>query len=375
MSGLADNVLKLSRMRLQRDQTIANLETAVTLTAVTVKGSNPGELRMLSYVPAGLPAGAPLVVALHGCTQNAAAYDQGSGWSTLAERHGFALLLPEQQRSNNSNLCFNWFQPEDTSHGRGEAESIRQMILQMIAAHGLDARRVFITGLSAGGAMTATMLATSPELFAGGAIIAGLPHGAANGMMEAFSAMGQGRHHGARQWGDMVRAALPHRGPWPTVQIWQGTADSTVSPTNADELALQWSDVLGLPSQPAFTEQVDGSRHDVWPQIDGRVVLERWTVPGLGHGTPIRPTASDMDQAVGVAGPHMLASGISSTWHIAQSWGLLTQAAQERAVTPKAAPSPAEVGASEAMSLLPKMGEMLQPGLVIERALKAAGLL
>ena len=103
------------------------------------------------------------------------AYDFGTGWSTLAKRYGFALLMPEQQASNNANTCFNWFNPGDVARGRGEAASIRQMVARMVADHKIDPRRIYITGLSAGGAMTSVMLAIYPEVFAGGAIIAGLP--------------------------------------------------------------------------------------------------------------------------------------------------------------------------------------------------------
>jgi poly(3-hydroxybutyrate) depolymerase len=88
-------------------------------------GSNPSALRALLHVPPGLSPDAPLVVVLHGCTQTAADYDHGSGWSELAERFGFAVLFPEQQRANNPNLCFNWFSPEDARRGSGEVESIR----------------------------------------------------------------------------------------------------------------------------------------------------------------------------------------------------------------------------------------------------------
>ena len=100
---------------------------------------------------------------LHGCTQTAADYDQGSGWSQLADRHGFVLLYPEQNRANNANLCFNWFEPGDIARGKGEALSIRQMIGAVAVAHGMDRDRVFVTGLSAGGAMASVMLATYPE--------------------------------------------------------------------------------------------------------------------------------------------------------------------------------------------------------------------
>jgi poly(3-hydroxybutyrate) depolymerase len=90
-------------------------------------GSNPGALRMFTYLPPHVSAEAALVVVLHGCTQTAASYDLGAGWSTLADRYGFALLLPEQQRSNNLNGCFNWFQTGDIKREHGEALSIRQM--------------------------------------------------------------------------------------------------------------------------------------------------------------------------------------------------------------------------------------------------------
>ena len=149
-------------------------------------GSNPGNLRMFGYRPPTLADNPALVVVLHGCTQTAAGYDLGAGWSTLADRYGFALLLPEQQRSNNPNGCFNWFQPEHSRRNQGEPLSIRQMIEKSIVDHGIDRRRVFITGLSAGGAMTSNMLACYPEVFAGGAIVAGLPYGAATTVQQAF---------------------------------------------------------------------------------------------------------------------------------------------------------------------------------------------
>src|SRR6185436_18234777 len=180
---------------------------ATHLTELTGFGSNPGALRMFTYVPKNLPRSPAMVVVLHGCTQSAASYDLGAGWSTLAERYGFVLLLPEQTPANNPKTCFNWFLPGDTHRDRGEALSIRQMIEKTIGAHGIDRRQVFITGLSAGGAMTTAMLATYPEVLAAGAIIAGLPYGTANNVQEAFESMFQGKSHIAKVWGDKVRRA------------------------------------------------------------------------------------------------------------------------------------------------------------------------
>src|SRR5689334_10932881 len=105
-------------------------------------GSNPGNLRMFVYRPPSLADNPALVVVLHGCTQSAAGYDLGAGWSTLADRYGFVLLFPEQTQANNPKTCFNWFLPGDTARDRGEALSIRQMIEQTIGAHGIDRGRL-----------------------------------------------------------------------------------------------------------------------------------------------------------------------------------------------------------------------------------------
>jgi poly(3-hydroxybutyrate) depolymerase len=137
-------------------------------------GSNPGQLRMFKYVPEGLEPGRPLVVALHGCTQQASAYDDETGWIALADRHRFALLLP--QETVNLARCFRWFEVDQSSRDQGEALSVRQMIERMVADHQLNPARVHVTGLSAGGAMTAVLLAVYPDLFAGGAVIAGIPY-------------------------------------------------------------------------------------------------------------------------------------------------------------------------------------------------------
>ena len=330
MPGLGETVFDLTQLRQSMQGGARELAGLRQLIQIEPTGSNPGGLGMLAYVPPRLPPGAPLVVVLHGCAQTASGYDHGAGWSTLAERHGFALLLPEQHRANNANLCFNWFEPGDVTHGDGEVLSITQMIGQMIAAHALDPARVYINGLSAGGAMTAAMLALYPELFAGGAIVAGLPYGAASGVQQAFEAMQHVRVRSARDWGDLVRASSAYRGKRAPVQIWQGGADATVRQGNFDELVKQWADVNGV-LEPPFTDRIDAAVHRVWRGSYGNdIVLESYFMPGLAHGAPLHTAAGDIDQSVGVVGPYMLEAGISSTWRIARSWGLLTQPAEAR---------------------------------------------
>jgi feruloyl esterase len=282
-------------------------------------GANPGALRMKVYRPANLPRRAPLVVVLHGCRQTAEGYAAGAGWLALADRFGFAVLCPEQTSANNAYCCFNWFEPGDMVRDRGEAASIRQMIEWMLADGRLDRARVFVTGLSAGGAMTNVMLAAYPEVFAGGAPIAGLPYGVASDAREALGAMFQGVRHSPQVWGDRVRAASSFRGPWPKVSVWHGDADTTVKPDNGEAVALQWSNVHGLPLQPGATETHGLVDRSVWLDGRGVPVVERFVIHGLGHGTPL---ATLGPEGCGEAGPFLLEAGVSSSLQIAKFWGV-----------------------------------------------------
>ncbi len=141
-------------------------DTRDRLTALNEFGTDPGSLQADTYIPENFPKNGPLVVVLHGSTQSAESYDYGSGWSTLADECGIALLFPGQRQTNNAIGSFNWFSPDDSQRGGGEPLSIRQMIRQVVDDHGVDPSRVFITGMSSGGAMTSVMLATYPEVFA-----------------------------------------------------------------------------------------------------------------------------------------------------------------------------------------------------------------
>jgi poly(hydroxyalkanoate) depolymerase family esterase len=283
-------------------------------------GPNPGSLRMFKFVPPTLQQPRALVVVLHGCGQSAAGYDHGAGWATVARHYGFALLMPEQQTSNNANGCFNWFNPEDTTREHGEAASIRQMIVRMTADHGLDARRIFITGLSAGGAMSAVMLATYPEVFAAGAIIAGLPFGVATNVREALTGMHSSAARTPRKLGDLVRKASSHKGPWPKLSVWHGSADRVVHPANANELVKQWLDLHHLPLAPMSEGMVDGHPRQVWWNADGETVVESYTITDMAHGTPLG--MADNEQRYGAQGAFLIEAGISSSFHIAQFFGL-----------------------------------------------------
>jgi poly(hydroxyalkanoate) depolymerase family esterase len=329
---------------------------ASPLSETTGFGANPGDLRMFSFVPENPPKTPALVVVLHGCTQSASGYDIGTGWSALAERYGFALLMPEQKLSNNPNGCFNWFQPEDITRERGEAASIRQMIEQMVTSVGVDRKNIFITGLSAGGAMTSVMLATYPEVFKAGAIIAGLPYGIASNVQEALKGMFRSPPHPADALGDLVRKASTHKGPWPKLSVWHGSADRTVHPSNANEIVKQWLDVNHLPAAPMAETTVDGYPHRVWWNADGETIVESYTITNMAHGTPLG--ASEDDERYGIEGAFLLEAGISSSYHIANFFGLTKRLPQPKDIvletvseTPKAIPGDT---AHEALLVIPQ---------------------
>lgn len=339
-------------------------------------GTNPGQLKAWSYVPQGMKRGAPLVVVLHGCTQTAAGYDRGSGWSTLADRHGFALLYPEQQRANNPNLCFNWFAPGDIARDRGEALSIRQMVAHAVATHAIDDSRIFVTGLSAGGAMTAVMLATYPEVFAGGGVIAGLPYGCATTVPEALSRMRTPDAAGGAELAERVIAASQHDGPWPSLSVWHGTADHTVAVSNMEALVEQWRALHALPAVPSSSDTIGGQARRRWADSRGRVRLEAIAIAGMAHGTPI---AAGGPEGCGTPLPFMIEAGISSTRHLADFWGISGGAVGQSTAPASPAIAPPARARHDAVRL-PKPLREAAPVLsgvakVIDDALRAAGLL
>jgi poly(hydroxyalkanoate) depolymerase family esterase len=298
---------------------------AATAAPVTAFGSNPGNLSMYEYVPDERPAAPALVVALHGCTQTAADYFTGSGWRELADRYGFVLVLPEQKTANNANRCFNWFEDADIRRDQGEVLSVRQMVGHAMSAYGVDPARVFVTGLSAGGAMTAALLATYPDVFAAGSVVAGIPYGCARSLISAFSCMNPGSDRTPAQWAQQVRDAFPgYAGPHPRVAVWHGTADTTVTPANARESRDQWVGVHGLSTTPTSTDVLVGSTGDtsreVYADAAGRRLVEVYRVEGMAHGTPVDP--GDTPAECGATGAYFLDS-ICSSYHTADFWGLV----------------------------------------------------
>jgi len=294
---------------------------AVTLSEVTSFGSNPGALKMFKYVPAGLPTNAPLVVALHGCTQSASVYSTQTEWGNLADRFRFAVVFAQQSSSNNISSCFNWFQSADVTRGQGEALSIKQMVDTMKSAHGSDPTRVFVTGMSAGGVMTEVMMATYPDVFAGGSVNSGLTYGCANSIIDANGCQMGNVSKTPQQWGTLVRNAFPgYTGPYPRLIAFHGSTDATVKPADLQQSVDQWSNVLGIDETPEVNESFRGATHKVFRDASGRAMIETYLLNGVGHALTVDP-GSNADQG-GATGAFSEDHNIYSSFYAAQFWGL-----------------------------------------------------
>ena len=236
-------------------------------------GTRPYKL----YVPSGYAGGAvPLVVMLHGCTQNPNDFATGTHMNALAETETFLVAYPAQPSSANMNGCWNWFQAGDQRRGSGEPSIIAGITQQVMADYEVADDRVYVAGMSAGGAMAAIMGATYPDLYAAVGVHSGLAPGAATDMGSAFAAM-QGR--GAAQPQAPTGAVVP------TI-IFHGDRDTTVHPKNGEQLASHLARAVFSPKAAARQGKVpDGHAYTraAYKDPAGETIVEKWTVSGLGH--------------------------------------------------------------------------------------------
>ena len=248
------------------------------------------------YVPSGAEGRAlPLIVMLHGCTQDPDDFALGTGMNRLAEEQKFIVAYPGQPKSANPSACWNWFDPAHQTRGEGEPSIIAGITRAIMAEFPVDGARVYVAGLSAGGAMAATMSATYPDLFAAAGIHSGLPHAAAADLPSALAAM-----RGTSKTAAPARAKTRAKPRIPTI-VFHGANDKTVDPSNAEAILAEARAGLSGPAREGRQEGVAGGRAYTRTLVtDARGVphAESWAIDGLSHawsgGSPEGSYADDL---------------------------------------------------------------------------------
>ena len=241
----------------------------------------------------------PLLMVLHGCRHDANDMAEVSGMNKLADRNGFLVVYPEQSRLANLLKCWNWFDLRHQTREGGEPSILAAVVDQVRATHPVDPDRIFVVGVSAGGAMASILAATYPDIFAALAIFAGAEFKAATSVSEGFAAMKCGGPDPLRQGQlafETMRSGLAQRKRkrMPTI-VFHGAADTHVSPVNADQAVIQWSktnaclaaeagDSFAVTEEVVEGTAVGGRAFEKHVYMEGsHPLLEKWLVHGLGH--------------------------------------------------------------------------------------------
>lgn len=237
-----------------------------------------GSRRFRLYVPASHRGQqVPLIVMLHGCSQSPEDFAAGTRMNEFAEAHGFLVAYPEQPKSANPNKCWNWFNAGDQGRDAGEPQLIAALTRQIAVDHAVDPSRIYVAGLSAGGAAAAIMGATYPDLYAAVGIHSGLACGAARDIPGAFSAM----RHGAP-----AAATLAHNDRIVPTIVFHGDRDTTVSPVNGDQASEQALGAAGGRTDISRGRSAHGVAFTRTTRYDAqdRSIGEHWVLEGIGHG-------------------------------------------------------------------------------------------
>lgn len=246
-----------------------------------LEGSFAHQHRHIAYklfVPArGAGQKRPLLLMLHGCTQDPDDFAAGTQMNRLAAERGFLVLYPTQTKQHNAAKCWNWFLPQHQQRERGEPALLAALTQSVMADHAVDPARVYVAGLSAGGAMAHILARTHPELFAAVGVHSGLPIGAAKDLMSAVAAMKNGAPAAART------------GPVRPTIVFHGDADETVHPRNGEEVATAALAAEAGGDRPLAHETQGRSKQGrayarrTYADTHGRITVEHWLLHGAGH--------------------------------------------------------------------------------------------
>src|SRR6266480_1164853 len=302
LGGISAPIERFTRADVPNEAGVRVVEVTPTLPEPTIQGgtessppsqpggkfvdgaySNTARTRTYKlYIPRNYNGQAvPLVIMLHGCTQNAADFAAGTRMNMFAEGKTFLVAYPEQVSSANTSKCWNWFQPADQQRGMGEPSLISGITRQIMNSYHVDINRVYVAGMSAGGAMAVIMAVTYPDLYAAVGVHSGLAYRAANDVRSGFKAMRQGPGQSMQQLTTVIPLISFH-----------GDRDATVSSVNADHLIKQWLQATNLErdrsahSTKVERGQVAGGRaytRSIYHNANGQVIAEKWLVHQAGH--------------------------------------------------------------------------------------------
>ncbi|KAI1212045.1 carbohydrate esterase family 1 protein [Annulohypoxylon truncatum] len=279
---------------------LAAVGSCQSITKVNDFSGTPTNLGMYVYVPTSLQTPAPIIVAVHHCQGSAQGYSTESKYLSLADQHNFIVIYPN---SRSSGGCFDVSSDASLKHdGGGDSQTIANMVKYAVENYGGDANRTFVTGTSSGAMMTNVLVGAYPDVFKAGSAYSGVPDGcfAVPGSTATQDPPGWNNECAngqstktAEQWGDLVRSYYPdYTGPRPRMQIWHGSADTTLRYPNYAETMKQWANVLGLTEstdtanapQSGYTRTIYGEGDENTAQLVG------YSAQGVGHSVPIHET-------------------------------------------------------------------------------------
>jgi poly(hydroxyalkanoate) depolymerase family esterase len=294
------------------------------LVEITNFGVNKGNLEMYVYKPINNDMEVPLVVVLHGCAQTATEMAEQSGWNSLADFHNFMVLYPQQKVENNLNKCFNWYENQDISKNDGESDTIREMIQYAIQNYDIDPSKIFVTGLSAGGAMTNVLLANYPDLFDSGAVLSGIPFKAANDLATAYAAMQGKVEKSNKEWVAAISKNNPnYQGEYPKVVIFHGFDDPFVNVKNAEIIEMQWKGIHKIESNPTMVPEFNGNPDIIKTTYfkNNCPTIVKYEINNLGHAMAVDP-GTEKQQGGNVA-KFAVDKNFHTTYWVAKFFGLI----------------------------------------------------